>query len=86
LGSWDEVYKLLPKDQDHNATSGQFHVFLESSGCLIDVPGKIVAALGLRDLVIVETEDALLLCPRNRAQDVKDLVELIKRRKLQHLL
>ena len=86
LGSWDEVYKLLPKDQDYNATSGQPHVLLESSGCLIDVPGKTVAALGLRDVIVVETEDALLLCPRHRAQDVKDLVELIKRRKLPQLL
>jgi mannose-1-phosphate guanylyltransferase len=86
LGSWDEVYKLLPKDQDYNAISGQPHVLLESSGCLIDVPGKTVAALGLRDLIVVETNDALLLCPRHRAQDVKDLVELIKRRKLPQLL
>jgi mannose-1-phosphate guanylyltransferase len=37
-------------------------------------------------LIIVETEDALLLCPRSRAQEVKELVDLIKRRKLQHLL
>ena len=86
LGSWDEVYKLLPKDQEYNATNGHQHVLLDSNGCLIDVPGKTVAAVGLRDLMIVETEDALLLCPRSRAQEVKDLVELIKRRKLQHLL
>lgn len=86
LGSWDEVYKLLPKDQEYNATNGNQHVLLDSNGCLIDVPGKTVAAVGLRDLMIVETEDALLLCPRSRAQEVKDLVELIKRRKLQHLL
>jgi mannose-1-phosphate guanylyltransferase len=86
LGSWDEVYKLLPKDQDYNATGDHPHVLLDSSGCLIDVPGKTVAAVGLRDLIIVETDDALLLCPRSRAQDVKELVELIKRRKLHHLL
>lgn len=86
LGSWDEVYKLLPKDQEYNATNGTQHVLLDSNGCLIDVPGKTVAAVGLKDLMIVETEDALLLCPRSRAQEVKDLVELIKRRKLQHLL
>jgi mannose-1-phosphate guanylyltransferase len=86
LGSWDEVYKLLPKDQDYNVTGDRPHVLLDSSGCLIDVPGKTVAAVGLRDLMVVETEDALLICPRSRAQDVKDLVELIKRRKLHHLL
>jgi len=86
LGSWDEVYKLLPKDQEYNAANGNQHVLLDSNGCLIDVPGKTVAAVGLRDLMIVETEDALLLCPRSRAQEVKELVDLIKRRKLQHLL
>ncbi len=86
LGSWDEVYKLLPKDQDYNATGNLPHLMLDSSGCLVDVPGKTVAAVGMRDMIIVETEDALLICPRNRAQDVKDVVELIKRRKLHHLL
>jgi len=86
LGSWDEVYKLLAKDQDYNATNDKQHVLLETSGCLVDVPGKTVAAVGIKDLMIVETEDALLLCPRNRAQDVKELVELIKRKKLTHLL
>jgi mannose-1-phosphate guanylyltransferase len=86
LGSWDEVYKLLPKDQDYNATGGNQHVLLDSNGCLVDVAGKTVAAVGIRDLMIVETEDALLLCPRSRAQEVKDLVELLKRRKLNHLL
>ena len=86
LGSWDEVYKLVPKDQDDNATGNNPHVLLNSAGCLIDVPGKTVAAVGMRDMIIVETDDALLLCPRSRAQEVKDLVELIKRRKLQHLL
>jgi len=86
LGSWDEVYKLLPKDQDYNTTGDRPYVMLDSAGCLVDVPGKTVAAVGIRDLMIVETEDALLLCPRSRAQEVKDLVELIKRRKLNHLL
>jgi len=86
LGSWEEVYKLLPKDQDYNVTNGAPHVLLDSNGCLVDVPGKTVAAVGLRDLMIVETADALLLCPRSRAQDVKDLVELIKRKKLNHLV
>jgi mannose-1-phosphate guanylyltransferase len=86
LGSWDEVYKLLPKDQNHNAAGDNQHVLLDASGCLIDVPGRSVAALGIRDLIVVETEDALLICPRHRAQEVKELVELIKRRKLHHLL
>jgi mannose-1-phosphate guanylyltransferase len=86
LGSWEEVYKLLPKDPEGNGTSGQQHVLAEVSGCLIDVPGRTVAALGVRDLIVVETDDALLICPRSRAQEVKEVVELIKRRKLHQLL
>ncbi len=86
LGSWDEVYKLLPKDKDGNAVGEGEHVLLNSSGCLIEVAGKTVAAVGLHDLIIVETEEALLLCPRDSAQEVKDVVDLLKRRKKTNLL
>lgn len=86
LGSWDEVYKLSPKDKDDNALCEGDHALLNTSGCLIDVPGKTVAALGLRDLIIVETEDALLLCPREHAQEVKEVVDLLKRKKKSNLL
>lgn len=86
IGSWDEVYKLSDKDKHDNALCGREHVLYESSGCLIDVPGKTVAAVGLQNMIVVETEDALLLCPRERAQEVKELVELLKRNKKNELL
>ncbi len=86
IGSWDEVYKLSVKDKDGNALCEQDHALYESSGCLIDVPGKTVAAIGLQNMIVVETEDALLICARERAQDVKELVELLKRKKKTELL
>jgi len=86
LGSWDEVYKLLPKDKDGNAVGEGEHVLLNSSGCLIEVAGKTVAAVGLHDLIIVETEEALLLCARESAQEVKEVVDLLKRRKKTNLI
>ncbi len=85
LGSWNEVYKIRPKDNNENAASEQ-HVLLDTHGCLIDVEGKVVASIGLQDLIVVETDDALLICPRDRAQEVRDVVEALKRKKLDHLL
>jgi len=86
VGSWDEVHRMLPKDERNNALCGGDHAMLDSSGCLIDVAGKTVAAVGIRDVIVVETEDALLLCARDSAQKVKDLVESLKRKKKTKLL
>ncbi|HEX2773572.1 MAG TPA: sugar phosphate nucleotidyltransferase [Micromonosporaceae bacterium] len=57
-------------------------VLLRDTGGLVVVPrsGRLVAALGVRDLIIVDTPDAMLVCPRNRAQDVKKLVDALKER------
>jgi mannose-1-phosphate guanylyltransferase len=85
LGSWDEVYKLQTKDPEQNAALSA-SVLLDCHGCLIDAPDRVVAAVGLKDIVVINTPDALLICPRARAQDVKELVELIRRRKLNDLL
>ncbi len=86
IGSWDEVYKLSPKDKDQNVTNEGEHVFYESAGCLVDVKGKTVATVGVQNLVIVESEGALLICARERAQEVKELVELLKRKRMTDLL
>lgn len=85
LGSWDEVYSLHPKDGEKNATLSA-SVLLDCSGCLIDVPDRVVAALGMKDVAVIGTPDALLICPRERAQEVKELVDLLRRRKLNALL
>ncbi len=85
LGSWDEVYKLSEKDKDGNVLIGD-HMVRNAKGCFIDAPGKCVALLGVDNLIVVDTGDALLVCPRELAQDVKDVVELAKRNKLEHYL
>jgi mannose-1-phosphate guanylyltransferase len=84
VGSWNAVYDLLTKDAQANALRSQ-SLILDSRGLLVDVPGKLFAAIGLDDLIVVETEDALLVARRDRAQDVSLLVkqlELTKRTKL----
>jgi mannose-1-phosphate guanylyltransferase len=60
---------------------------VDSTGCLAWAePRKLVALVGVKDLVVVDTEDALLVCPRDRAQDVKKIVNALKERKAKDLL
>lgn len=85
LGSWDEVYKLHEKDQNGNVLIGK-HIIKDGKGCFIDAPDKCVAIVGMKNLVVVDTDDAILICPRDRAQDVKDVVEVAKRKKMNQYL
>lgn len=82
LGTWDEVYNISPKDKDGNVLVGT-QLVKDSRDCYVDAPAaKCVALLGVEDLIVVDTEDVLLICPRERAQEVQDLVEMAKRKEL----
>ena len=85
IGSWAAVYELLRKQPSENVLAGQGHV-LDASGNFLWSPSKFVAAIGVRDLVVVETPDALLICPRDRAQDVAKIVKHLEERKRKQLL
>jgi mannose-1-phosphate guanylyltransferase len=85
IGSWTAVYELLAKQPGENILAG--------AGCTIDAqgnflwsPSKFVAAIGVRDLVVVETPDALLICPRDRAQDVGKIVKMLEGERRKALL
>ena len=73
LGSWGALHALLPKDSLGNSARGGV-TFLRSRGNLVDVPSKHVALLGVDDLVLVETPDALLVCRREESQGVAAVV------------
>jgi mannose-1-phosphate guanylyltransferase len=77
VGSWSELHSILPKDLAGNAVFGD-HVFIDSESSLFDVPGKFVAAIGVKDLVVVESGNALLICQKSRTQEVKRLVEHLR--------
>jgi mannose-1-phosphate guanylyltransferase len=85
IGSWAAVYELLARLPGENIFAGPSQT-LDSEGNFLWSPNKFVAAIGVRDLVVVETPDALLICPRDRAQDVSKLVKLLEERKLKKLL
>lgn len=76
IGSWKTLIPLLETDQAGNVSIGH-HILLDTSNTLIYSPKKLVATIGLHDLVIVETEDALLICPQDMCQDVRKVVALL---------
>jgi mannose-1-phosphate guanylyltransferase len=85
IGSWAAVYELLAKKNGANVSAGR-HFAHEAEGNYFWSPNKLVAAIGVRDLVLVETDDALLVCSRERSQDVGKIVKWLEERKAKHLL
>jgi len=85
IGSWTAVYELLAKHSGENVFVGPGQT-LDAEGNFLWSPKKFIAAIGIRDLVVVETPDALLICPRDRAQDVGKIVKALEDRKQKKLL
>ena len=77
LGSWAAVYELLAGRNGANVSVGKYAA-IDAKGNFFWSPKKFVGAVGVRDLVVVETDDALLLCPRERAQDVGKIVKQLE--------
>jgi len=85
LGSWDALWEVSPKDENGNVVRGRF-VGIDSGDSLVYSPEKLVAIVGVRDIFVVETKDALLICRRDRSQDVKNVVEKIEKERLNEYL
>jgi mannose-1-phosphate guanylyltransferase/mannose-6-phosphate isomerase len=73
IGSWDALFDVVPRDSGGNVTHGPV-VTLEAADCIIHSEGRLTAAVGVNDLIIVNTPDAVLVVPRAQAQRVRDLV------------
>jgi mannose-1-phosphate guanylyltransferase len=78
VGSWRALGELLDADAHGNVVIGEQRG-IDTAGCFIHSPSKLVATIGLNDLVVIETNDVLLICPKERDQDVRKLVELLER-------
>jgi mannose-1-phosphate guanylyltransferase len=78
VGSWSALWDVNPKDENHNALTGD--IFLHNtSNCYINTDEKLVAAVGVENLVIVNTKDAVLVIDKSKVQDVKKVVEYLKK-------
>ena len=85
IGSWAAVYELLAAEGSTNVSAGPSFA-LDADGNYFWSPKKFVAAIGVRNLVLVETDDALLLCSRDRSQDVGKIVKWLEEQKQNRLL
>jgi mannose-1-phosphate guanylyltransferase len=81
LGSWDALWEVSNKDENGNAVRGEF-IGIDAADSLVQSSGKLVALVGVRDLLVVETKDALLICRRGRSQDVRKIVESLEKNSL----
>ncbi len=78
VGSWHALWESFDKDQNNNSTYGDV-IEEDCSGCYIHANNRLVTAVGIKDHVIIETSDAVLVTPRDRAQDVKNIVTALKK-------
>lgn len=85
VGSWNAVYELLPRDASGNVIAAE-SVCLESHNNFVDAGRKVVALVGVDDLIVVDTPDALLVATRARAQQVGEIVKVLERRSRNDLL
>jgi mannose-1-phosphate guanylyltransferase len=86
VGSWSALAAVLGPDADGNVIVGD-HIGIGSRQCIVFAKaGRLVATVGLEDVVIVDTGDAVLVCPRDRAQDVRDIVQRLREQGSHELL
>jgi mannose-1-phosphate guanylyltransferase / mannose-6-phosphate isomerase len=79
VGSWDSVYDFLEKDQNQNVKMGNV-LDIDTKNCLIFGGKRLISTIGLEDLLVIETEDALFIGKKGESQKVKTLVEELKKR------
>ena len=77
IGSWDALFDITPRDEHGNAAQGPV-VTMDTQDCVIHSDGRLTAVVGVKDLVVVSTSDAVMVVPRARAQEVRELVAKLK--------
>ena len=85
LGSWNSVFEFAPKNKDNNAIRGQ-GVVIDGKNNFIESQNQFTAIIGQSDLVVVSTNDATLVIPRSRVEEVKRVIEFLEKSKNKKLL
>lgn len=80
VGSWDAIYDLLPPDEHGNILKGDGKRLAVDTHHTLVYSDKLTVTIGVDDIIIVDTPDALLICRRDRAQDVRTVVNMLKQR------
>lgn len=77
VGNWSSMRDIQPADADGNVVVGE-HLGIDSHRCIVFAGKRLVATIGLEDLIIVDTDDALLVCPVEREQEVREVVRRLR--------
>ena len=86
VGSWATLLEILDNDEYGNVVRRAEHVAVDSSNTLVFGHDRLVATIGLHDMIVIDAGDAVLVCPKDRAQDVKKIVDDLKKQgKTQYL-
>lgn len=82
VGSWDSLFDVLPADENGNIVMGGEHIGLDTSQSLVYVnqDHRLIVTIGVNDLVVVDTGDVLLVCRKDQAQRVRQVVDQLKRK------
>lgn len=85
VGSWDALGYISSTDENGNIVRAK-HICINTKNSIIFSSDRLIATIGLDDLIIADTPDALLICPKSKAQDVKGIVELMKAQGLEEYI
>jgi mannose-1-phosphate guanylyltransferase len=79
LGTWASLHAECPKDPQHNALLGGQTIALDSSNCLVRLPaGKLAVLKDLHDYIVVDENDVLLIYPKSKEQEIKQVTAIVK--------
>jgi mannose-1-phosphate guanylyltransferase len=80
LGTWNSAWENIEKDSRQNAVAGKKVILIDASKCIVHVPDtKLVVLQGLENFIVVDTKDALLICKKDKEQEIKDYVAEVKK-------
>jgi mannose-1-phosphate guanylyltransferase len=85
IGSWAALLDVLPKDANGNVIQAR-HLDYESNNILAFSKNRLIATIGLQDMIVVDTDDVVLVMPADRAQDVKKIIQALKQNGMDHYL
>lgn len=77
VGSWDVLGAIYPTDEEGNIKRGE-NVTIDTKDCIVYSEDKLIATVGVKDLIVVSTDDAVMVCRKDKAQDVKKIVDKLK--------
>jgi mannose-1-phosphate guanylyltransferase len=86
VGSFNALPEVRPVDADGNVSLGGPHFLIDSAGCVVVSKDKPIALVGMKDVVVVDAGDAILVMPKDKSQDVRKVVEALKAKKLTRYL